>query len=569
MTPCECTGPGFCERHGCHKSRHWWRLCRTRYDRFREWEAGEGPGQEEGSPVRSLRCGAPEVTVLMVTFDRLEYTRLAVPALLASEEISAEFVVWDNASTDGTREWLIEQFADDPRVSLILSSRNVGCVHPMNVVWGSARTPLVVKVDNDTLVPPELLSRLAAMHRTSRRWGVLSGCHFRPEDVSEIDDTAPGGPAVFQQPHVGGCAVMMRQAVFSQFGPIPCLHAGGKNPFLESTWTEYQEQLHRSGLVNGYPLPLTFVDHMEDTRSDHCIRSDAHEEYKAAMRGLSLEDCTEKYYVEGASKTLDRGARVTGDAASEWELEPGRVTLFLPLSGRASLWPELAEFLDRQTWPRERTSLVLMETSQDDDFAAMVRDWVSHCDYPDVRVLRESVGRAGVADEPRREATPDVQAAMTRIYRRLQVILQTEFVWVLEDDILPPDNVGGRLMSLLEAGHDSAAAPYRSRFGDRFVAWDRDGRNHTAGGHGIESVGGNGFGCTLLRSEALLNATFLEGEDCDRGFYAQLQRMGGSAAADWSCECEHRGETDYGNEATLNRSDGELTLVTAEQGASA
>lgn len=542
MTPCDCTGPGFCERHGCHKSRHWWRLCRSRFDRFQEWEAGDGPGQESGSILNQLRIGGPEITVLMVTFNRLEYTRVALPALLASDDVSPEIVVWDNASTDGTREWLVKHYSDDPRVGVILWPHNVGCVHPMNVVWRGARTPLVAKVDNDTLIPPQLLATLAAFHRRSRQWGVLSGCHFHPGDVPDFEGQAAidAGMKVYRRPHVGGCAVMMRQSLFAKLGPIACHHAGGSRPFLESSWTEYQDQLSRRGFVNGYPLPLTFVDHMEDTRSDHCVLSAEHEAYKTAMRGQTLEECTMRLYVAGAQTAFSHRSVVPIASQSPPAAEPGRVTLFCPLAGRTALWPGLARFLEHQSWPRDQISLVLFDTSQDEQFGRQVREWTATCTYPDVRVVRGAVGPAGIADQPRREATREVQRAMATIYRRLQSLLQTEFVWILEDDIVPPTNVCARLMRLLADGHGSAAAPYRSRFGNRYVVWNRSGRNLLDRGLGFRQVGGNGFGCVLMRAEVFLRAKFRLEEDCDRSFYRQLNEWGGTAGVDWGSESQHQ-----------------------------
>ncbi|HVC92192.1 MAG TPA: hypothetical protein VND64_00800, partial [Pirellulales bacterium] len=46
-------------------------------------------------------------------------------------------------------------------------------------------------------------------------------------------------------------------------------------------------------LVNGYPWPPIHVDHMEDVRSPRCIRTAEHQEYKQALRGMSLEQFTE------------------------------------------------------------------------------------------------------------------------------------------------------------------------------------------------------------------------------------------------------------------------------------
>jgi hypothetical protein len=42
---CTCTEPGYCPRHHCRKSPHFWKLCQTRPDYFELWEQGHGPGQ--------------------------------------------------------------------------------------------------------------------------------------------------------------------------------------------------------------------------------------------------------------------------------------------------------------------------------------------------------------------------------------------------------------------------------------------------------------------------------------------------------------------------------------------
>lgn len=50
-TACECSEPGWCERHACHKSRNLHRLSRTRDDYFQLWEDGGGADQSTtGTP---------------------------------------------------------------------------------------------------------------------------------------------------------------------------------------------------------------------------------------------------------------------------------------------------------------------------------------------------------------------------------------------------------------------------------------------------------------------------------------------------------------------------------------
>lgn len=244
------------------------------------------------------------ITVLMVTHNRLEYTRRALERLLRSEDVDFELVVWDNASSDATPGWLTATFAGDERVTLVLSHVNRGVVHPMNAVWGWSQSPLVAKIDNDTVVPGDLLARLRECHLGCDRLGVVSGCHFRHEDVGDRVQPvwSSDGVRLLRQPHVGGCAVMMRRSLFEAMGPILAAPPPGRGPFAENGWSRYQERLHRAGCVNGYPLPLVFVEHMEDLRSAWTIDTPEYRAYKQAMRGMSLEQYTREFYIEGAAR---------------------------------------------------------------------------------------------------------------------------------------------------------------------------------------------------------------------------------------------------------------------------
>lgn len=43
LTPCECSAPGWCARHGCHKPDLLFQLCQRNRDLYEAWEAGQGP----------------------------------------------------------------------------------------------------------------------------------------------------------------------------------------------------------------------------------------------------------------------------------------------------------------------------------------------------------------------------------------------------------------------------------------------------------------------------------------------------------------------------------------------
>lgn len=244
--------------------------------------------------------------------------------------------------------------------------------------------------------------------------------------------------------------------------------------------------------------------------------------------------------------------RGRGDASyfDRQELARETVTLFVPLAGREALWRELRKFLDRQTWPHAQLRLILCDTSQDEQFGRLVRDWISRCDYPDVRHLRIAPGTKGLADLPRDQQIAAVNEAMCRIYNQMRQCLTTDFVWVLEDDIIPPDDILGQLLQSFDEYTASVCAPYRSRFDGWYLVWSRE-RLGDNGVHQltkplpdspqVQEIRGSGFGCVVFRTEVLRGHIFHlpAGEHWyDVRFFRELPGRW-KRKVDWSCECRH------------------------------
>lgn len=224
------------------------------------------------------------------------------------------------------------------------------------------------------------------------------------------------------------------------------------------------------------------------------------------------------------------------------------ITLFVPLSGRAWAWPQFRAWLDGQTWPRELIRLVLCDTSQDARFHALLRRWVDATDYPDVRLYTQDVARPGVADADRHDGKvrSEVQTAVASIYRRAVAELTTDYAVIVEDDIVPPVDAISRLMDSMNEETASVSAAYPHRFESGVVAWHRIG-SCLQNGSGVVDVGGNGFGCVLLRSEVLRRiAITTDGvtPDYDIAWYQQLRETKWRARLDWSIRCEHLEQED-------------------------
>jgi GT2 family glycosyltransferase len=104
----------------------------------------------------------PEVSIVVVTFNELAFTRLCLSAVHAHTHGDYELIVVDNASTDGTVEYLRQLADGDGRVSVIVNRENRGFAPAVNQGLRDARGRTLILLNNDTLVPPGWVQTLAA-----------------------------------------------------------------------------------------------------------------------------------------------------------------------------------------------------------------------------------------------------------------------------------------------------------------------------------------------------------------------------------------------------------------------
>ena len=95
-----------------------------------------------------------------MTYGGLELTKGCLESLSRETWPRLEVIVVDNASSDGTPGYLMEA-AKDPRVRTILNAENRGFAAANNQGIAAARGEIVVLLNNDTVVPPGLIGRLA------------------------------------------------------------------------------------------------------------------------------------------------------------------------------------------------------------------------------------------------------------------------------------------------------------------------------------------------------------------------------------------------------------------------
>jgi hypothetical protein len=221
------------------------------------------------------------------------------------------------------------------------------------------------------------------------------------------------------------------------------------------------------------------------------------------------------------------------------------ITIAIPLAGRAQWWPRLRHWLVEQTWPKERTRLLLVDSSNDDAFGQEVRHWLAESGYPSTQYIAMQPEEPGLADADRHvhAVYRGVQRAMPRLYNRVRQEVTTSYVLIVEDDILPPTDVAERLLRSFDQDTVSVSGAYRSRYQDNYIAWTKSLSPIAQAGDGVEVVGGNGFGCVMFRTSVLKQTVLHHGGragDFDPNLYEDIDARW-VAKLDWSVRCDHAG----------------------------
>ena len=178
----------------------------------------------------------PQISVVMPVHNALPFLDQSIRSILDQTLADFEFVILDDASTDGSTELLREWARRDQRIHLFESKKHLGLAGSSNAVVAKARAPIVARMDADDIAHPD---------RLRRQWNIIEG---RP-DVAVIGTLCNGidgsGREVRPRdrwrlvrrsvyvPFPHGSA-MFRRKVFDQVGGYDETSGGGEDQDLFS-----------------------------------------------------------------------------------------------------------------------------------------------------------------------------------------------------------------------------------------------------------------------------------------------------------------------------------------------
>jgi len=448
----------------------------------------------------------PAIAVIIPCHNYGRFLQEAIESVLRQSRPAAEIVVVDDASTDNTAE-VARQF---PTVRYVrIEAGNVLCAQRAG--FQITHAPVVCFLDADDVMPRNYLeSGVMCFADTTVAVAFSSIQNFGDKNELVVYNLPADMQSIERQNFCHSASLVRRDAI--EVSGAFDAHVRLPWPMLQD-WALWRAIARKGFRFAKHEAPLLRRNHGANW-----------------LTRVRQENWT--YFVEAA-------------------LANESLTLFIPFAGRFWAWPKMREFLERQKWPHSQTRLMLCDTSDNPRFGRMLRRWAMECEYGDVRYMETKLSKPGsFADRNRRNSfvAQVVDSAMPRIYNRMATEATTEYVWVIEDDILPPLDAGRRLMQHFNADVASVAGIYRHRFEEnKLVTWDDMGLMLPDDGSktGVVGVRGNGFGCVIHRRSMLRRFPFHHRANTnwyDANYYIEMALNAPEmrVLADFSVRCEHR-----------------------------
>lgn len=222
------------------------------------------------------------IDILMITYNRASYTKIALSRLLDTCDENMRVWIWHNGNHQETLDVVKSCLSHHACYKFYHSDENKKLTEPTNWMWKEAKGDFLSKVDDDCLMPYGWADILQQAHQDNSEFGVL-GCwrfleeDFLPEHASKKIFSFKGNHQLMRNCWVEGSGYLMKRKCVEQLGE---LKSGQSFP-------AYCIELAKKGYINGWYYPFLFQDHFDDPRSSYSqLKSDSDMQHWAPLSAL-------------------------------------------------------------------------------------------------------------------------------------------------------------------------------------------------------------------------------------------------------------------------------------------
>lgn len=244
------------------------------------------------------------VNIGMVTFNRLEFTKLAIASILKYTCFPHMLTVVDNGSSDGTREYLHSLKRQGIITHLILLEKNVGIARASNLAWAQVpQAAYYLKLDNDIVIhKPGWLSNMVDVIDRIPQLGAVA---YNFEPVSYPVHEIQGLRLRLKGGSLGGACILIPKRTHQMLG-FWCEDYG----LYGEEDADYGLRMQLQGLQNAYMEDEEVGFHLPAGRAAHIdtqtlkatdgVEENTHREYRAFK-----DECRRKNVREIAKKNFE------------------------------------------------------------------------------------------------------------------------------------------------------------------------------------------------------------------------------------------------------------------------
>lgn len=124
-----------------------------------EFDRLAGSGLYPAGALAALPVAGPRVSVVMTTYNSMRYIQTAVRSILEQSYLNIELIIVDDASDDGTQEFLLDLERSDERVRVILKAENQGTYPSKNTGIMQATGDYIALQDSDDWSHPDRIAK--------------------------------------------------------------------------------------------------------------------------------------------------------------------------------------------------------------------------------------------------------------------------------------------------------------------------------------------------------------------------------------------------------------------------
>ena len=156
------------------------------------------------------------IDILMITYNRPEYTRISLKRLLETCNKYMRVWVWHNGKNDETIN-VINSMRNHPNFfKFHHSTENKKLIIPTNWLWENANGDYLSKIDDDCLMPFQWAETLVQAHEDNPKFGII-GCwrfpdeDFRPKIANRKIISFNNGHKLMQNCWIEGSGYLMKR----------------------------------------------------------------------------------------------------------------------------------------------------------------------------------------------------------------------------------------------------------------------------------------------------------------------------------------------------------------------